>query len=165
MRFGDLLALIIVAAVGALVTAKIAEIYFHLPPCKLCTYQRMLYAALIIVSSVFFINRYYLFKIGVIILILVASVSIAFYHVGVEKKWFHYESSCTASFSKAKSFEEYKNMLEGKDVVSCDQSFFHFLGISIAGWNMIYSSLLLLITLVISIKHNWFKDEKAKAIA
>ncbi len=163
MKFGNLLAFLIISSALALGSAKFIEIILKVPPCKLCYYQRYIYVALITLCSLFFIRGYHLAKLLIVMILLLSSVILSFYHFGVELGWFSFESECTTGFAKANTFLEYKKMLKNKDIVSCDQSLFEFLGISMAGWNFIYSMLLLFITVYITIKSKWFKDEKTKA--
>ncbi|AIF80657.1 disulfide bond formation protein [endosymbiont of Acanthamoeba sp. UWC8] len=162
MKFGNLLAFLILVSALALGTAKAAEIILKVPPCKLCYYQRYIYGLLIFLCSIFFIGRFHILKLVIVLTLLISSSVLSFYHMGIEQKWFAYESECTTTFKKASTFLEYKKMLKNKDIVTCDQSLFEFLGISIAAWNFIYTTLILLITLIISMKFNWFKDEETK---
>ncbi len=87
-----------------------------------------------------------------IILGLIAGAGLAIVHVGVENSWFSLDLSCTGKMSsgQATTIEEYKALIEAKDDVPCDRVGFTFMGVTLAGWNFVYSLLLLVITVLLA---------------
>lgn len=136
------------ASIIALAAAYIAEYFFGLKPCTLCLYQRVPYAVIIVASLLSIIIAKHCKIINVIncisIIILAVGAGIAFYHMGVEYKWFEGLTSCSGQPGKApQTLEEMRAQLLGSKAVRCDQPQFIFLTLSMAGWNMVWSLLLI----------------------
>lgn len=135
------------ASIVSLGAAYIAEYFFGLKPCALCLYQRVPYGVLIVVSllSIILIKHYRirnLINYGSVVII-VAGAGLAFYHMGVEYKWFEGLTTCSGQTAKApQTLEEMRAQLLGSKPVRCDQPQFIFLTLSMAGWNMVWSLLL-----------------------
>ncbi len=135
----------ILAASLALATALVSQYGFDLFPCLLCHYQRWAQIAAL--------------GLGVITLLLVKTAAaawiarlaalaflvgagIAFFHVGVEAAWWEGTSGCSApNFGGGMSREDIKKAILDAPVVACDEVPFRFLGLSMAGWNLVYSLL------------------------
>jgi disulfide bond formation protein DsbB len=87
-----LLLLLIASAVFALGSAYISQYVFGLQPCPLCFWQRKPFFAIIIVAVLFLIipmlKKYQKLAIQIAVLLLIINSAIAFYHAGVEQKWF-----------------------------------------------------------------------------
>ncbi len=58
--------------------------------------------------------------------------------MGVEYKWFKGFTACTTTFN-AGSIEELRKQIIEAPAVRCDDPQFIFLGLSMAGWNMLFS--------------------------
>ena len=132
------------ASVLALVAVHIGDIYFDLQPCKLCVYQRWVYVAIGTSAGLgFLLQRCRRKIIAMTILLILLEGMIAFFHFGVEHKWVEYNSGCsTVGFNQATSTEDLKQMIMSRDLVFCDAPVLVF-GFSIAGWNLLYSVLIL----------------------
>jgi Disulfide bond formation protein DsbB. len=73
--------------------------------------------------------------------------SIAIFHVGVEEKWWQGLASCGGA-PTPKTLEELRAQLMTAPVVRCDEAAFRFLGLSMAGWNVIWAGLLAVFTAI-----------------
>jgi disulfide bond formation protein DsbB len=137
-----------VAAV-ALVFAFTAQYGFGLHPCELCLAQRYPYAAIILLSLAAFlpVPSRVRFALGILCgLLFLADGGIAFYHTGVELKWFPGPTACAGSGSVGQTLEEMRAEIMSAALVPCDQPMAKFLGLSMASWNAIYTFLFAWVT-------------------
>ena len=70
-------------------------------------------------------------------LALLVGAGLGVYHVGVEEGWWALPAGCAAGAS-AQSVEDLKRLL-AEAPPACDQVSFTFLGLSLAGWNVVAS--------------------------
>lgn len=139
--------LLLFSSLMALVTAYIAEYVFGLRPCILCLYQRIPYAIVITATLCHMALPLYLKEKWVIygcLITLIAGTSVAGFHVGVEQHWWQGTESCGSTFS-ADSIDALRAMLQQSPAARCDEPAFTFLGISMTGWNMLYSLALVML--------------------
>ena len=121
------------------------EIFYGLEPCKLCVYQRFPYFIVILLAiSFLLINSKNFKKVAFLfyILIFFSSIILSVHHLGVENGLWTSLSNCAADFKKIPNGENLKDYLLNKNYVSCEDVSFKFLGISLAGYNMIISFIL-----------------------
>lgn len=126
-----------------LAAAYISQYGFGLKPCELCIIQRIpffiilgLTAAYIIFQITFRLSQKFLScLLGACALAYIANIGVAFFHVGVEFKWWHY-GECSAEFAKD-SFEAFKASILAAKAVRCDEPQFMLFGISMAGYNFL----------------------------
>lgn len=145
------------SSVFSLAAAYIAQYGFDLKPCILCLYQRLPYAGVIVLSllSVFLVKHYKIVTAIYIlsVIFLLIGAGIAFYHVGVEHKWFAGPDVCAGQGGETpKTLEEMRAQLIGTKAVRCDQPQFIFLTLSMAGWNMLWALFLAATTIGIVYK-------------
>ena len=114
-----------------------------LPPCPLCIWQRWPYVALIVLGGVGWRARPRA-MLGLATLVLLVGAGLAAYHVGIEQGWWALPAGCVAG-GGAESVEELKRLL-AEAPPACDQVSFTFLGLTLAGWNLVASLLLALFT-------------------
>ncbi len=127
----------------ALAIALISQYGFGLYPCVLCHYQRWAQIA----ALGFGLLTLLLVRTGaapwlarLAALAFVASAAIAFFHIGVEAGWWQGTDGCASpNFGGGMSSEDIKAAILSAPVVACDEVPFRFLGLSMAGWNMVYS--------------------------
>lgn len=140
-------ALLIVGA-GAVALALIAEHGFGLQPCALCYYQRLPYSVLALVGVIGLTARDRLVSarllLGVGVAISAASAALAGFHVGVEQGYWQGPSACSAPELDATDLESFRAAVMANDVVPCDAVPWSLFGISMAGYNGIFSLLLAL---------------------
>tara|TARA_B100001250_G_C19519986_1_gene665571 strand:+ start:112 stop:588 length:477 start_codon:yes stop_codon:yes gene_type:complete len=110
-------------------------------PCKLCLYQRVPYIIAIFISFVgynYFKNNQILI---LIVIIFTISVFISGYHYGIENNIFEEFSGCTSnSLEIIDKIELLKSL--NNNITSCKDVNFKFFGISLAGFNLLLSLLI-----------------------
>ena len=77
---------------------------------------------------------------GMAALVLLGGAGLAAYHVGIEHGWWALPAGCLAG-GAADSVEELKRLL-AEAPPACDQVGFTFIGLTLAGWNLVASLLL-----------------------
>jgi disulfide bond formation protein DsbB len=129
--------LLLALASAAILLAALALQYLGgLPPCRLCIWQRWPYVALIALGLVGW-RWQPRAMLGVATLVLLGGAALAAYHVGVEQGWWALPADCVAGQS-AESVEDLKRLL-AEAPPACDQVSFAFLGLTLAGWNLVAS--------------------------
>lgn len=134
----------------SLLIAYIAEYFFKITPCKLCMYSRIPFWVLTLLPLFFlipFLKERAFFGFFIILITILSSVSLSFYHVGVENHWFK-PSLCKFDLS-SNSSKKYEGGLydfllgDEQKLSSCENPEFKFFGfLTFAGLNLIFSSLL-----------------------
>lgn len=135
---------LILAAIAAAMLAG-AFAFEHiggLRPCVLCWWQRYAWmAALALGLAGAAAGRT---RAGSILVTLgafaaLAGAGIAFFHVGVEQKWWEGTAECGSSLGGEMTAEERLKRLLGTPVVRCDEIAWSMLGLSMAAWNGLVS--------------------------
>lgn len=124
-----------------------------LDPCVLCIYQRWPHVAAIAVGLIGLAlartPRAAASALAVVAVALLVSAGIGVYHVGVEQGWIAASAACTGSASDtAGSIEALRQQILNASTARCDEPAWIFLGISMAGWNVLLSSALAALALV-----------------
>ncbi len=137
----SVLLLVLLASIAVVGSALLSQYVGGLQPCELCLAERWPYYGAIVIAGLALASdqRRALWGIGVIALIFLASTGLAAYHVGVEQHWIEGPTACTGGGSGAKSAEELMKFLENQQSVRCDEIQWSFLGVSLAGWNVVTS--------------------------
>ena len=133
---------VLVASVAVLGGAFISQYWGGLAPCELCLLQRWPWAAAIIISLIAIAvgSRSTLPWLALLLFAVFAVGSaLAFYHVGVEKHWFAGPSACTGAATAADTLETLKAQILHQQPVRCDEPAWSLWGISLAGWNLLAS--------------------------
>jgi len=150
----------LVMSLTMLAVAHAFQTFDHLEPCHLCLKQRDIYwiaSGVALVASVWALftgakgpPRVFSF---VLFAIFTTGAALAFFHAGVELKWWHGPASCTASGAEI-SFDQMAAFLAGAATKApmCDVAQWHMFGLSMAGYNTIVSSLLALLSLIASLR-------------
>ncbi len=116
-----------------------------LAPCKMCIWQRYPHGVAVILGALAFAFP------GVRPLPLLGALAaattagIGFYHAGVEQGWWEGPSTCTSGDIDGLSAEELMDQIMSAPLVRCDDIPWEMFGISIAGWNGLISTGLVLI--------------------
>ncbi|WP_298724016.1 disulfide bond formation protein B [uncultured Ferrovibrio sp.] len=140
--------LVAAASVASLAFAFIAQYGFGLAPCELCIWQRWPYTASILLGlAALLMPRWRGPLLVLAALSFATGASIAIFHVGVEEKWWQGLASCGGA-PTPKTLEELRAQLMTAPVVRCDEAAFRFLGLSMAGWNVIWAGLLAVFTAI-----------------
>jgi disulfide bond formation protein DsbB len=134
--------------------ALLSQYWGGLAPCELCLMQRWPWGLAITISLVTVLvgGRGTLPWVAAILaLVFAASTVFAFYHVGVEQKWFMGPSACTASTpgnsGAAMTLEQMKQQILGTAPVMCDRVQWSLFGVSLAGWNVLASLIMAVISM------------------
>ena len=113
-------------------------------PCKLCYWQR--YPHFFNVLLVLF---YFFAQVRILIFIgaasMFTSMILAFYHVGVEQKYWLGPNSCTNFSIDGLTTDQLLDQIMSAPIVRCDEIVWEFIGISMAGWNVLISFFLFII--------------------
>lgn len=146
----------LIASLGTLATVFVAQYGFGLKPCVLCVYQRWPYAAIIALAILAYFLRGKIadvyFK-GAIALSFAVTAGIGAFHVGVEKGWWEGSAECTADTSNAVSLADLKAQILSAPLIKCDEVAWELFGISMAGYNFLFASgmvLLMLLSIVMT---------------
>ena len=134
-------------AASALVFAYGAEYFFGYQPCILCLYQRIPFFIIIAIAifALFLKNK----KLQNLVLyasmaLLFINSALAFYQVGVEKKFFQGPDKCSSNnLENIVDLEELKRAIMATKAVRCDEPQFFFLSLSMASWNFLYCAAIL----------------------
>lgn len=119
--------------------AYISEYVFGLYPCEMCWWQRDAhFVALALALLSFFLPAKRLW-IALAALAILVSGAIGAFHAGVEYGWWEGLTTCTAT-----SFGQSADPLEAvmnAPVIRCDDVQWEMFGISMAGWNFLFSTI------------------------
>jgi len=135
--------LLALASTAILLGALALQYVGGLPPCPLCIWQRWPYVALIALGVAGW-RWHPRAMLGLATLVLLAGAGLAAYHVGIERGWWALPAGCVAG-AGAESVEDLKRLL-AEAPPACDQVSFTFLGLTLAGWNLVASLALAVLT-------------------
>lgn len=128
------------ASAGALALALIAQFGFDLWPCNLCHAQRVPYALALVASLIALVpgvggaerRAVALLCVGLFLF----NAGFAFYHVGVEEKWWLGPTECVGGIQSF-SLNDLMTALTQTGRTGCDEAAFRLFGISMAGYNVV----------------------------
>lgn len=147
-------------SLAALVAALIAEYSFGLKPCILCLYQRVPYGVGFVLGGLAVLPmmppRFRRGLVGLAGLGFLTGMGIAAFHVGVEQHWWAGTSSCSSNGLGALSIAEMQAALSAPAVVPCDTPQWDLFGITMAGYNVVGSLGLALLTFWAVLKREWW---------
>ncbi|AEI88978.1 MAG: Disulfide bond formation protein DsbB [Candidatus Midichloria mitochondrii] len=149
--------LLLIISILALSGAYIGEFFLGILPCRLCYYQRYVYFALLSFSLIFILkpNINKIISLLTTFLILFTGFIISFFHSGVERHWFKYNSVCTGFSEPINSAEQIVRNIEDASIAVCDILGPQLLGLTMANWNALLLGFLCCVTLFI-----YCKDQK-----
>jgi disulfide bond formation protein DsbB len=141
-------AALVVAVVGA--AAVLGALFFQhalgLRPCPLCYEQRYPYyfavplaALLLLGDGVGSRRRVLLAGLAVIAALMLWNAGLGAYHSGVEWKWWAGPQTCGGEAEGLGSAGDLFSKLQSINVVRCDEAAWRFLGLSLAGYNVLIS--------------------------
>ena len=132
------------SSVAVILGAYAFEYFGGFLPCKLCYWQRYPHFLNILIFLLF-----YLFPMRSLIFVgmisMLASTILAFYHVGVEQKYWSGPNSCTNASIEGLTTDQLLDKIMSAPLVRCDEIAWDLIGISMAGWNALISFCLFLI--------------------
>lgn len=136
---------------AALAAAYAAQYGFGLAPCILCLYQRIPYAIIIVLGLIGALwQKYPRSFSGVIALTFLANSVIAFYHTGVEQKWWKSFIEGCSSPDLSGNIEDLMARIEAAPVAACDSIPWQdpLIGLSMANYNVLFCAGLAIIALL-----------------
>lgn len=135
-RRARLLALLVPAALlaGAWGSQLIGGLY----PCEMCHWQRWPHYAALVVAALSFVRPSRALVALAALLIAVSGV-IGVLHAGVEYGWWQGFTGCTSTVALAGSADERLAAILGAPVVRCDVAQWKLAGVSLAGFNALFS--------------------------
>ncbi|HEX8666420.1 MAG TPA: disulfide bond formation protein B [Beijerinckiaceae bacterium] len=136
--------IILFVATATIGTALFSQHVLGYVPCKLCLHQRWPYyvaipiaLALVLAPVPDGVRRAGL---GLLAPIFLVGAALGAYHAGVEWGFWLGPNDCGGAPPPAPSgLDDFRKQLEGVRVVSCTEAAFRFLGLSMAGWNVVVS--------------------------
>lgn len=135
-------AAILLAAAAAIGGALVFEHGLGLRPCKLCLQQRIPYyvAMAVAAGALLLPPRWQRAALVLLALVFLVSAGMGVHHAGVEWGFWPGPNDCGgAPAPQAGSMGEFLDQLQTARVVSCTEAAWRFLGLSLAGWNVIVS--------------------------
>lgn len=140
---------ILIATLGSAALLGGAFIFQYLgyAPCKLCYWQRWPHGVAIAVGLLALAFKSYRAA-AVMAMALFTTAALGVYHFGVEQKWWEGPNTCSGADADAElSAEQLLEQILAAPVVRCDEVAWQFIGISMAGWNVLASAALGLLCL------------------
>lgn len=140
--------LIVLAAAGSALLLAGAFLFQAIgyAPCEMCLWQRWPHVGAVVLGVIgFFMPNRLIAALGALSAIVAAGLGA--FHAGVEQKWWEGPSACTgdgAGLSGLSGGDLLSTDLAAP-VVMCDQIAWSLLGISMAGWNAVLSTVLVAI--------------------
>ena len=135
-----LIALLLPAAL--LAGAFGSQVFGGLYPCEMCWWQRYAHMAALVPAVLAFTAPAQSARSRTLTLLaafaIAVSGGIGVYHAGVEAKIFQGFTTCTATMHVGTTADLLKQ-IESAPLIRCDQVQWSFLGVSMAGWNAIFS--------------------------
>ena len=137
----------------ALLMALYLQYILNYYPCHLCIMQRYGYG---ITLTLGLIGLYFKNQNIISILIclsLLYTISIAFWHIGIESQWWAASLECSGMIENIGSLkEELENTLKSGPSATCDQVSPKTLGITLVQWSFIYGLVSFIIVTILTIK-------------
>jgi disulfide bond formation protein DsbB len=137
---------IFIIGVATILGAWFFEYVLKYPPCELCLEERLPYHIVIPLSLLLTIAALVrapqkILTVGFVVVLIVAlcGAVLGGYHAGVEWHFWPGPTACTGSLNNLNSGGSILGQLKSINVVMCDQAAWRFLGISLAGYNVLIS--------------------------
>jgi disulfide bond formation protein DsbB len=133
---------ILAAAVATIGGALVFQHVFGLAPCKLCLVQRNPYyvAMPLALAAALAPIRWTRIALVLLAVVFLVSAGLGAYHAGVEWGLWLGPSDCGGGTGPAASnMGDFLNQLQSTRVVSCTEAAWRFMGLSLAGWNVLIS--------------------------
>lgn len=143
--------LLILAAAGGSLGLLLGAFYWEsqgYPPCPMCWWQRYPhFAAVVIGAAALVVSGAALPILGAFAALTSAGLGVL--HTGVERAWWVLQTECTTAGGGLGNMSGADLLsLEGNRAVMCDQVSWEYLGLSMASWNAVLSSALVVVWLL-----------------
>ncbi|WOE74865.1 disulfide bond formation protein B [Alterisphingorhabdus coralli] len=139
-KWASLLAFVL--PLGLIAGALISEYGFGLFPCEMCMWQRWPhYAAIVLGGLALVLNRSVMARPLTLLaaLAILISGTIGGFHAGVEYGWWEGITSCASGFEQGLDAAQTLDAIMDAPIVRCDTAPWSVFGISLAGFNFLFS--------------------------
>ena len=141
--------ILILGGVLPLAGAYLSQLLFDLKPCHFCLLQRYPYLPLILFGGALLVVE----RMGLVWRVLVAlgimalltTGALGLIHSGIQSGFLQYTGGCVAQAAADHSLEALRAAIMDAPIVSCKDVTASFLGISMAGWNVLWVGFVLLL--------------------
>ncbi|MCI0430165.1 MAG: disulfide bond formation protein B [Rhodospirillales bacterium] len=138
-----------VLSASAILIAVASEVWGGLQPCVLCIWQRWAHGAIIAIALLALAAAVTLGRRNAGFLTLAAGIAafagagIGLYHVGVEQQWWAGTSGCGGdALAAGAGLDTLRQQIEAAPIIRCSDVPWSLFGISIAGYNALFSAVL-----------------------
>jgi disulfide bond formation protein DsbB len=138
----------IVAVVGVLTICGVFffEYVLGYPPCPLCLEQRNAFYVGVLLAALLWLGANYgasskvmIAGFAVITAVMLWNTGLSAYHAGVEWKFWPGPADCSGPINSLGSASDMLKKLQDIRIVRCDEAAWRFLGISLAGYDVLVS--------------------------
>jgi len=143
---------IFVLSAATLAGAWFFEYVLKLAPCPLCLTQRIAYHVIIPLSLLLAIaavvrapRKLLLVGFAAIAIAACCNIALGAYHAGVEWHWWAGPADCSGPLTDLRTGGSLLDQLHAVHIVRCDEAAWRFLGLSLAGYNVLISLALAII--------------------
>ncbi|MGE5442610.1 MAG: disulfide bond formation protein B [Bacteroidota bacterium] len=136
---------IVAISIGALAAAFAGQYLFSLEPCVLCLYERVPWTLAALVAAVGLAGRAGRRDSELLALcaaIFAAGGGLAVYHIGIEQHWWGSIAGCAGGPVGGLTLDDLRPESLATELKPCDRVDWRLFGLSLAGYNMIASTLL-----------------------
>ena len=119
-----------------------------LMPCSLCIWQRWPHIIIILLAVIALFARMPRLVLSAVAITAAISLILAAYHAGVEWQFWAGPGGCAVSLKNSVDLTSLTDNLLATPVVRCAEVTWSFLGLSMAGWNSLFSLDICLIALM-----------------
>ena len=140
---------VFVGSTATILGAWYFQYVLKLPPCPLCLEERLPYHVVIPLSLLLAIAALVrapraLVVVGFLAIIaaMLLSAALGAYHAGVEWRWWPGPTECSGPMTDFTTSGPLLDQLRSIHVVRCDEAAWRFLGLSLAGYNVLISLVL-----------------------
>jgi disulfide bond formation protein DsbB len=137
---------VFVISTATLAGAWFFEFVLKLAPCPLCLEQRIPYHIIIPLSLLLAIaalvhapRKLVLVGFAAIVIAAACNIVLGTYHAGVEWHWWAGPADCSGPLTDLRTGGSLLDQLHAVHVVRCDEAAWRFLGLSLAGYNVLIS--------------------------
>ena len=134
---------LIIASLLIVGAAAASQYIGGLAPCVLCWYQRVPYAAVIVIGVTGLLYpRVTGQALAIAAITFAIGGLIAVFHVGVEQSWWQGTQACVGDTSPTATIDDLRKQIMAAPIVRCNDVQWSLFGVSMAGYNVLASFLL-----------------------
>ena len=137
--------LVALGGIATILGAYFFQYVLGLPPCPLCIEQRIPYYVAIPLACVVALAAWttgwrpgIVGGLGLLALAMLIGAGLGVYHAGIEWHWWLGPQGCSGTLAPLDA-GDLITRIQSERVVRCDEAAWRFLGLSLAGWNVLIS--------------------------